>query len=78
MYRINRNTAPTKEEKVAQKISNLVCDFTLDLEAVGYYMATAIPYLAYNRALEILESARYNKEVAEYYKQGGSYDNKLF
>lgn len=78
MYRINRNTAPTKEEKVAQKISNLVCDFTLDLEAVGYYMATAIPYLSYNRALEILESARYNKEVAEYYKQGGSYDNKLF
>lgn len=68
----------TKEEKVAQKISNLVCDFTLDLEAVGYYMATAIPYLTYNRALEILEAARYNKEVAEYYKQGGSYDNRLF
>lgn len=68
----------TKEEKVAQKISNLVCDFTLDLEAVGYYMATAIPYLTYNRALEILEAARYNKEVAEYYKQGGSYDNSLF
>ena len=78
MYRINRNTTATKEEKVAQKISNLVCDFSLDLEAVGYYMATAIPYLTYNRALEVLESARYNKEVAEYYQQGGSYDNSLF
>ena len=77
MYRINRNTTPTKEEKVAQKISNLVSDFSLDLEAVGYYMATAIPYVTYSRALEILDSAQYNKEVAEYYRQGGYYDDRL-
>ena len=56
MYRIKRNDTPTKEEKVAQKISTLVSDFSLDLEAVGYYMATAIPYVPYSRALEILES----------------------
>lgn len=78
MYRINRNTTPTKEEKVAQKISTLVSDFSLDLEAVGYYMATAVPYVAYSRSLEILDSARYNKEVAEYYRQGGYYDDRLF
>ena len=78
MYRISRNTAPTKEEKVAQKISTLVSDFSLDLEAVGYYMATAVPYVAYSRSLEILDSARYNKEVAEYYRQGGYYDDRLF
>jgi hypothetical protein len=78
MYRINRNTTPTKEEKVAQKISTLISDFSLDLEAVGYYMATAIPYVTYSRSLEILESARYNKEVAEYYRQGGYYDDGLF
>jgi hypothetical protein len=77
MYRINRNTIPTKEEKVAQKISTLVSDYSLDLEAVGYYMATAIPYLTYSRALEILEAARYNKDVAEYYRQGGYYDDRL-
>ena len=77
MYRINRNTTPTKEEKVAQKISTLVSDFSLDLEAVGYYMATAIPYVAFSRSLEILDSARYNKEVAEYYRQGGYYDDRL-
>jgi hypothetical protein len=78
MYRISRNTAPTKEEKVAQKISTLVSDFSLDLEAVGYYLATATPYVPYSRALEILEAARYNKEVAEYYRQGGYYDDRLF
>lgn len=68
----------TQEEKVAKKISTLVSDFSLDLEAVGYYLATAIPYVAYSRAVEILESARYNKEIAEYYKQGGYYDDRLF
>jgi len=78
MYRINRSTTPTKEEKAAQKISTIVSDFGLDLEAVGYYMATSIPYVTYSRAVEILEAARYNKEVAEYYKQGGYYDDRLF
>jgi len=78
MYRLRRSDMATKEERVAQKISTLVSDFSLDLEAVGYYLATAIPYVTYSRALEILESARYNKEVAEYYRQGGYYDDRLF
>ena len=77
MFRISQNTTPTKEEKVAHKISNLMSDYSLDLEAVGYYLATAVPYLTYSRAIELLEAARYNKEVAEYYRQGGYYDNRL-
>jgi hypothetical protein len=77
MYRINRNTTPTKEERVAHKISTLMSDFSLDLEAVGYYLATAIPYVTYSRSLEVLEAARYNKEIAEYYRQGGYYDDRL-
>jgi hypothetical protein len=77
MYRLRRHEAPTKEEKAAQKISSIMSDFSLDLEAVGYYMATSVPYITYTRALEILESARYNKEVAEYYRQGGYYDDRL-
>ena len=77
MFRISQNTTPTKEEKTAQKISNLMSDYSLDLEAVGYYLATAVPYLTYSRAIELLEAARYNKEVAEYYRQGGYYDNRL-
>ena len=77
MYRLNRSTAPTKEEKAAQKISTIMSDFSLDLEVVGYYMATAVPYVAFSRSLEVLEAARYNKEVAEYYRQGGYYDDRL-
>jgi len=78
MYRLRRHEIQTKEEKVAQRISTIVSDFSLDLEAVGYYLAKSVPHITYNRALEILESARYNKEVAEYYKQGGYYDEELF
>jgi len=77
MYRLRRSEVATKEEKAAQKISTIMSDFSLDLEAVGYYMATAIPYITYTRALEVLDSARYNKEVAEYYRQGGYYDDRL-
>ena len=78
MYRLRRSEAPTKEEKTAQKIAMIVSDFSLDLEAVGYYLAKAVPHIAFTRSLEILESARYNKEVAEYYKQGGYYEERLF
>ena len=77
MYRLRRSEAATKEEKAAQKISTIMSDFSLDLEAVGYYMATAIPYVTYSRSLEVLEAARYNKDVAEYYRQGGYYDDRL-
>jgi len=78
MYRLRRHESATKEEKVAQRISAIVSDFSLDLEAVGYYLAKSVPHITYTRALEILESARYNKEVAEYYRQGGYYDKELF
>lgn len=77
MFRISRSNVPTKEERAAQKISTIMSDFSLDLEAVGYYMATAIPYVTYSRSLEVLEAARYNKDVAEYYRQGGYYDDRL-
>lgn len=78
MFRVNRNTTPTKEERAAQKISNIVSDFSLDLEAIGYYMATSIPFVTYSRAIEVLEAAEHNKNVAEYYRQGGYYDDRLF
>ena len=31
----------SKEEKVADKITTLLSDFTLDLEAIGFYLAKA-------------------------------------
>ena len=67
----------SKEEKVALSIGRLLSDLTLDLEAVGKYLGTAQPYIIYRRALEVLESAEYNNEVAEYREIGKYYANKL-
>ena len=52
----------TEEERVAMKITSLVCDLRLDIEQVGEYIAQATPYVAYNRLQEIAEAARYHKE----------------
>jgi hypothetical protein len=76
MRRLKSGTS--KEEKVAVSIGKLLADFTLDLEAVGKYLGTAQPYILYSRAVEVLESAQYNSEVAEYREVGKYYANKLF
>lgn len=68
----------SKEERVAVTIGKLLSDFTLDLEAIGKYLATANPHLLYARALEVLESAEYNKDVAEYREIGKYYSDRLF
>jgi len=78
MYRINRRLGMTSEERAARKIGVILSDFGLDLEAVGYHLAHSNPYVVYSRAIEVLDSARYNKDVAEYYQQGGYYDDRLF
>jgi hypothetical protein len=69
--------AMSKEEKVALSISRLLSDFSLDLEAIGYYLAKAVPYTVFRRALEVLESAEYNKEVIEYDTRGKSYYDRV-
>lgn len=66
---------PTKEEKVAIAIGKLLSDYSLDLESVGRYLATAQPYVVYRRAVETLEATQYNKEVAEYREMGKYYGN---
>jgi hypothetical protein len=69
----------SKEEKVALAIGKLLSDFSLDLEAIGKYMATANPYVIYARAVEVLEATEYNKTVAEYREIGKFYGNdRLF
>lgn len=70
----------SKEEKVAVSIGKLLADFTLDLEAVGKYLATAQSYVIYRRAVEVLEATQYNHDVAEYkeitkhYSQGSLFN----
>ena len=63
----------SKEERVANRIGDELSDYSLDLEAVGYYLATALPFVVYRRALEVLEATEYNKEVAEYREIGQYY-----
>lgn len=77
MSRVTR-LRTSKEEKVAITIGKLLSDFSLDLEAVGKYIATANPYIVYARAIEVLESSQFNKEVAEYREVGKYYTEKLF
>ena len=66
----------SKEEKVAMAIGKQLSDYSLDLEAVGKYIAVAQPYLIYRRALEVLEAAEYNKQVVEYNRLG-YYSDKI-
>ena len=68
----------SKEEKVAVTIGRLLSDFSLDLEAIGKYLATTQPYVVYARALEVLEATEYNKEVSEYREIGKYYGERLF
>ena len=65
MYRISRTPVITNEEKVAQKIAQLMTDFTLDIEKVGYHLARSTSYLLFCRALEVLESAKYQLDTVE-------------
>lgn len=67
----------SKEEKVALSIGKLLSDFSLDLEAVGKYLAVSQPYVIYARVLEVLDSTEYNKTVAEYREIGKYYGNNL-
>ena len=57
--------AVSKEEKVASKVITLLSDLTLDLEAIGFYLAKTSPHIIYSRANEVLEAMQYNKEVDE-------------
>jgi flagellin-specific chaperone FliS len=76
---MRRLQLPTSnEEKVAKKIGTILSDFSLDLEQVGKYIAVALPYTVYARAVEVLEAANYNKDVAEYNEMHKLYPEKLF
>lgn len=78
MRRLGLRLPPSREEKVAVSIGRLLSDFSLDLEAVGKYLATSQPYVVYSRAIEVLEATEYNKTVAEYREQGKYYGDGLF
>jgi hypothetical protein len=75
---MRRISLPTsKEERVATSIGKLLSDFTLDLEAVGKYLAVVNPYVIYVRTLTVLEATEYNKQVSEYRERGRYYEDNL-
>lgn len=67
----------SNEEKVALSIGKLLADFTLDLEAIGKYLAISTPHIIYARALEVLEATEYNKTVTEYREIGKYYADRF-
>lgn len=72
-----RRLRPTKETKVAEAISDLVNDLTLDLDQVGIYLASN-NNITYNRVSLILEAARYEREEKERRLSEVNNDNYLF
>ena len=63
--RISKIMVSGVSKEVATAIGKLLSDFYLDLEKVGYYLARATPYLIYRRALEVLESAKFQEDTVE-------------
>jgi hypothetical protein len=55
---------PTKELKVAEKMSEMVNDLTLDLDQVGVYIASNNS-ITYRRIIEVAEAAKFEKEERE-------------
>lgn len=52
----------TNEERVAMKLTDLLCDLRLDIDLVGYYFSQSAPFVAYNRLQYVAEVAQYEKE----------------
>jgi hypothetical protein len=57
-----RRLPPSKEEKIAVKLSDIVNDYTLDIEEVGRTFARVSPLVSYNRVIEIAEVAQLERE----------------
>jgi hypothetical protein len=57
-----RRLPASKEEKVAVKLSDIVNDYTLDIEEVGRSFARVAPLVSYNRVIDIAEVAQLEKE----------------
>ena len=52
----------SREEKVAEKIAQLLDSLTLDLDQVGKYIARFLQTTIYNRLMIIAEAAEWEKK----------------
>ena len=58
----SRRLPKSEEEKVAEKIANLMKDSTLNLDQIGIYLARIRPNYLHKRLNIIAESADYETE----------------
>lgn len=63
---MTRRVSKSHNEKVAEKLSVLVNDLTLDLDSIGEYIARSAPNVTYRRLMEIADAARYEREEKEH------------
>jgi hypothetical protein len=59
----SRRIPISKEEKIALKLSDIVNDYTIDLDEVGRHFFRVAPKVSYNRILDIVEVAELEKEA---------------
>jgi hypothetical protein len=59
---MSRRHPKSEAEKVAEQLSNIVKDSTLDLDQVGIYLSRIRPSYLYKRLLIIVESAEAESE----------------
>jgi hypothetical protein len=52
----------SKEEKIAIKLSDIVNDYTLNLDEVGRHFYRVAPRVSYNRILDIVDVAELERE----------------
>jgi hypothetical protein len=53
----------SKEEKIAIKMSDIVNDYTLNLDEVGKHFFRVAPKVSYNRVVEIVDIAEQEREA---------------
>ena len=77
MRRISKDIT-TKEERAVNKITTILSDLTLDIEQIGYIASVNMPYIIFDRFVEIGESARYNRsQEAEFNRKGNYYYDRV-
>lgn len=65
MRRFVRPMTASLEERAGQKITQQLSDLTLDLDAVGHYIARTSPTVIYKRFITVAEAALYEKELQD-------------
>ena len=63
---MTRRVSKSQNEKVAEKLSVLVNDLTLDLDSIGVYIARSAPNVTYRRLMEISDAARWEREEKDH------------